>query len=177
MTDFEHYPSGSTSGAKVQKSDGDKWTLILVRQLRHAPEKVWRALTDPGQVREWAPFVVDGDLGTPGTTVNLTWVGNPQAVATTVTRADAPHVLEYGDIRWELEGLAGGTRLTLWHKIDRRFIAWGAAGWHISFEVLNRTLAGEPTRRMAGAEMMKSTEWQQLVGEYARQFGAEAPKG
>jgi hypothetical protein len=28
----------------VQK-DGEKWTLILVRELRHSPEKVWRALT------------------------------------------------------------------------------------------------------------------------------------
>ena len=41
---------------------------------------------------------------------------------TTVTRADAPEVLEYGDARWELAPLGSGTRLTLWHKIDRRFI-------------------------------------------------------
>ncbi len=45
-----------------------------------------------------------------------------------MTRADAPKVLEYGDIRWELEAFGGGTRLTLWHSIDRRFISWGAAG-------------------------------------------------
>jgi hypothetical protein len=33
-------------------------------------------------------------------------------------------VLEYSDTRLELEAFAGGTRLTLWHNIDRRFIAW-----------------------------------------------------
>jgi len=52
-------------------------------------------------------------------------------------RANAPKVLEYGDHRWELEPFDGGTRLMLWSNIDRRFIAWGAAGWHIAFDVLD----------------------------------------
>ena len=85
MTDLTHYEPGPASGAQVRK-EGDKWTLILVRELRHAPEKVWRALTDPLQVREWAPFVVDGNLDTVGSTVNLTWVGNPKPQETSVTR-------------------------------------------------------------------------------------------
>ncbi len=29
----------------------------------------------------------------------------------------------------ELQDFDGGTRLTLWHNIDRRYIAMGAAGW------------------------------------------------
>src|SRR5687768_6740971 len=32
---------------------------------------------------------------------------------------------------------------TLWHNIDRRYIAMGAAGWHISIDVLDRFVAGE----------------------------------
>ncbi|MBV8073380.1 MAG: polyketide cyclase, partial [Acidobacteriaceae bacterium] len=44
MTDREQYTPGPASGAQVRK-DGEKWTLILVRELRHAPEKVWQALT------------------------------------------------------------------------------------------------------------------------------------
>jgi uncharacterized protein YndB with AHSA1/START domain len=173
MTDGEQYVPGPASGAQVRK-DGEKWTLILVRELRHSPERVWLAITDPAHLREWAPFVVDGSLGTVGT-VNLTWVGTPQALETKVTRADAPSLLEYGDIRWELEASGGGTRLTLWHKIDRRFISWGAAGWHISFDVLERHLAGQPIGRIAGAEAMKFSGWQRLTAEYARQFGVEAP--
>ncbi|HEX8892968.1 MAG TPA: SRPBCC family protein, partial [Terriglobales bacterium] len=163
------------SGAQVRK-EGEKWTLILVREIRHSPEKVWEALTDPAQLREWAPFVVDGNLGTTGATVQLTWVGNPKPQETTVTRADAPELLEFGDIRWELEPLASGTRLTLWHNIDRRFICWGAAGWHISFDVLARLLAGEPIAQIAGTDAMKFDGWQRLVAEYARQFGVEPPK-
>src|SRR5215470_2257390 len=119
----EQYIPGPANGAEVRK-EGEMWTLILVRQLRHPPEKVWRALTDPVHLREWAPFVADGNLDSVGAKVSLTWVGNPKPVETTVTRADAPSVLEYSDIRWELDPSGGGTRLTLWHKIDRRFIAW-----------------------------------------------------
>ena len=174
MTEQAQYVPGPASEAQVRK-DGDKWTLILVRQLRHSPEKVWEALTDPAQLREWAPFVVDGSLGTVGA-VNMTWVGRPQPLETKVTRAEAPTLLEYGDIRWELEAMGSGTRLTLWHSIDRRFISWGAAGWHICFDVLDRLLAGEPIGRISGHSAMKFG-WQRLVEEYAKQFGAEAPDG
>jgi hypothetical protein len=178
MTDREHYTPAPAYGAQIKK-DGpqkDKWTLILVRELRHSPEKVWQALTDPAQLREWAPFVADGNLGTLGATVNLTWVGKPTPIETRVTRADPPEVLEYGDIRWELEAVGSGTRLTLWHAIDRRFVSWGAAGWHISFDVLDRLLAGKPIARIVGAEAMKFAGWQRLVAEYAEHFGSETPK-
>src|SRR5215470_394179 len=133
MIDHVEYTPGPARGAQVRKENADKWTLILVRELRHSPEKVWQALTDPAHLREWAPFVVDANLGAVGT-VNLTWVGAPTPIATKVTRADFPKMLEYGDTRWELEPSDDGTRLTLWHNIDRRFISWGAAGWHISFD-------------------------------------------
>jgi len=175
MIEREQYAPGPASGAQVRK-DGEKWTLILVRELRHSPEKVWQALTDPVHLREWAPFDVDGSLGTAGTTVKLTWAGTPTPQEARVTRADAPKVLEFSDIRWELEAYGGGTRLTLWHSIDRRFISWGAAGWHISFDVLERLLAGEPIGRIAGAGVMKFAGWQRLVAEYAKQFAVESPK-
>jgi hypothetical protein len=173
MSDHERYTPGPARGAQVRKN-GEKWTLILARELRHPPEKVWQALTDPAHLREWAPFVVDGSLGTVGNTVNLTWVGAPTTpLATTVTRADAPKLLEYGDIRWELEAFGGGTRLTLWHDIDRRFISWGAAGWHISLDILQRLLAGDPIGRLAGPDAMKLHGWQRLTAEYAKQFSIE----
>ena len=94
---------------------------------------------------------------------------------TRVTCADVPKLLEYqwgdGDMRWQLEPLGAGTRLTLWHNIDRRFISWGAAGWHICFDVLDRLLAGEPIGRIVGPEVMKFDGWQRLTAEYAKQFG------
>jgi hypothetical protein len=168
MTVREQYTPGPASGAQVQKG-GEKWTLILVRELRHSPEKVWQALIDPAQLREWAPFDVDGSLGAVGT-VNLTWVGNPKVIETKVTQVEAPRVLEYGDLRWELELLDSGTRLTLWIKIDRRFVAWGAAGWHICFDVLDRLLNETPIGRIIAGEAIKFG-FQRLNAEYAQQFG------
>jgi hypothetical protein len=174
MTDHEQYTPGPASGAQVRK-DGENWTLVLVRELRHSPEKVWQALTDPAHLRAWAPFETDGSLGTVGSTAKLTWVGTRQVTETRVTRADAPKVLEYNGMRWELEAYGGGTRLMLWHNIDRRFISWGAAGWHIAFDVLDGLLNGSPIGRMAGPEVMKFAGWQRLTAEYAKQFGVESP--
>src|SRR5215813_4565721 len=117
MSNRAQYTPGPASGAQVRK-DGEKWTLVLVRELGHSPERVWQALTDPAHLREWAPFDADGNLATVGTTVKLTTVGTPtpQVSETTVTRADAPKVLEYNwgayDMRWELEPVGGGTRLS-----------------------------------------------------------------
>ena len=95
---------------------------------------------------------------------------------------NAPRLLEYNwggqDIRWELEPSGGGTRLTLWHNIDRRFISMGAAGWHICLDVLDRHLASDPIGRIVGMDAMKFGGWQRLNAEYAKQFGAEpAPQG
>jgi uncharacterized protein YndB with AHSA1/START domain len=179
MTDREQYTPGPASGAQVRK-DGEKWTLILIRELRHPPERVWQALTDPAHLRQWAPFEADGSLGTVGSAVKLTTVAapKPRVSETTVTRAQAPEVLEYKwcdhDMRWELEAFGGGTRLTLWTNIGRRFISMGAAGWHIAFDVLDHLLSGTPLGRIVGAEAMKFG-WQRLNAEYAKQFGIETP--
>jgi uncharacterized protein YndB with AHSA1/START domain len=176
MTNRAQYAAGPAGGAHVQK-DGENWTLILVREFRHSPAMVWEALTDPAHLREWAPFDADGNLGRAGNTVKLTPVAAPvpKFSETTVKRAEAPRLLEYNwgdkDLRWELEPLGSGTRLTLWHNIDRRFIAWGAAGWHICFDVLERLIAGAPMGRIVGGD-----EWQRLKVEYANQFGIETPE-
>jgi uncharacterized protein YndB with AHSA1/START domain len=91
VIDRAQYTPGPATGAQIRK-DGEMWQLILVRELRHSPEKVWQALTDPEHLREWAPFDAEGNLGTVGSTVKLTTVGAPTPLVseTTVTRADAP---------------------------------------------------------------------------------------
>ena len=37
MIDREQYTPGPARGAQIRK-DGEKWTLILARELRHSPE-------------------------------------------------------------------------------------------------------------------------------------------
>src|SRR5205085_12671503 len=121
----------------------------------------------PAQLRAWAAFDAEGSLGAVGSTVKLSTVGTPtpQVSETKVTRAEAPKVLEYdwggNDIRWELEPLGSGTRLTLWNSIDRRFISMGAAGWHIALDVLDHLLGGTPLGRIVAGDAMKF-EWPRL---------------
>jgi uncharacterized protein YndB with AHSA1/START domain len=179
MSTREKYMPGPASGAKVEK-DGENWTLVIERNLHHPPAKVWKALTDPAELREWAPFDSDRNLGTVGP-AELTTVGapTPQISKTRVKKADAPRVLEFSwgeqDLRWQLEPLgSNGTRLTLWHNIDRRFISMGAAGWHICLDVMDHYLTGDPIGRMVGMETMKFPGWQRLNSEYAKQFGVDS---
>lgn len=168
------YQPGPATGARVQK-EGDVWTLVLIRDLRHPPALVWEALTEPEHLRQWAPFDAERSLTTPGT-VRLTTVGAPTPMVAegTVRRADAPHLLEYswgeGTLRWELEEQAEGTRLKLWHNIDRNFISWGAAGWHVCIDVLDHHLRGEPLGRIVGPDALRLDGWQRLQSDYARQF-------
>ena len=174
MSNRDEYMPGPAAGAEVRK-DGDKWTLVLVRELRHPPEKVWKALTDPASLREWAPFDADRNLASVGP-VKLSTVGTPtpNISDTQVTRAEAPTLLEYrwgeNDMRWQLEPSGDGTRLTLWHNIDRGFISMGAAGWHICLDVLDRLVGDDPIGRIVGGEAMKFG-WPRLNTEYAKQFG------
>jgi len=175
MTERDKYRPGAASAARVLK-EGELWTLVLVRELGHSPEKVWKALVEPGQLREWAPFDADRNLGTTGAVVGLSVPGGPAGSAsqTTVRRAEAPQVLEYDwggrPIKWELEATPGGTRLTLWASIDRRYIAMGAAGWHVCLDVLDSLLKGSARGRLTGTDAMNSSEWQKLKLEYAQQF-------
>src|SRR5712692_7575462 len=92
MSSREQYAPGAASGAEVRK-DGEKWTLVLVRDLPHNPESVWKALTDPEHLREWAPFDSDRNLGTVGT-----------AKLSTVGAADAACIRDPGEAGRRAQG-------------------------------------------------------------------------
>ena len=62
LQNFDPGPRAQVEGEPV---DG-RWTLGFVRDVHHAPEKVWAALTDPQQLSEWSPFSPDRPLTTVG---------------------------------------------------------------------------------------------------------------
>jgi uncharacterized protein YndB with AHSA1/START domain len=165
------YEPGPARGAHIQR---DEWALIVVRELRHPPAKVWAALTDPAQLAEWAPYEASANLANVGR-IKLSTVGTPQAqnVDSEVTRAEPPRLLEHTwgpqRLRWELEPSGTGTKLTLSHNIDKKFISMGAAGWHICLDALDQGLG-----RIVGGDAMKHG-WARLNAEYAKQFGVEPP--
>lgn len=173
------YVPGRAHGAHIDKG-GSEWTLVLTRELRHPPSRVWEAITDPAHLSQWAPFDADRKLDSVGP-AKLTTVNAPKLTVseTTVTRAEPPRLLEYnwggGEMRWQLEPLGTGTRLTLWHNINRGFISMGAAGWHICFDVLDHFLAGEPLGRTVGPDALQVEGWHELLADYSQALGVEPP--
>jgi uncharacterized protein YndB with AHSA1/START domain len=164
------FEPGPLADVRCQPS-GTQWTLVFIRDLRHPPERVWAALTEPGQLSEWAPFLADRGLDRLGD-VTLTMVDGETAepMAATVRRADRPHLLEYtwgtDLLRWELAETGGGTRLTLRHTVANRL--WApkvAAGWHICLVVAAQLLDGEPIGPIRGQEARKFG-WDKLAEAY-----------
>src|SRR5262245_46325282 len=131
---------GPLSPVQVEPA-GERWTLVMQRDLRHPPAKVWAALTEPDRLKQWAPFLSDRDLGRSGA-ATLTMIDGDEeyALPATVQRAEPPHLLVYtwGEdlLRWELAATATGTRLTLRHTLaDRSWAPKIAAGWHLCLMV------------------------------------------
>ena len=155
-------------------------TLVFVRDLRHPPERVWTALTEPDELRGWSPYTADRSLARQGD-VTLTMFAGAEKEAdelpAAVIRAEPPHVLEYtlGEDRllWELEPSGAGTRLTLSHTVGGPdWIPKVAAGWHICLDVAERLLDGSPVTPIRGADAMEHG-WQALHDAYAERLGIE----
>jgi uncharacterized protein YndB with AHSA1/START domain len=159
-------------------AEGDRWTLVFVRDLRHPPQRVWTALTEPEELRAWAPFLPDRSLARPGEAKlamfeDATVLG--EETPASVTRAEAPSLLEYcwGDdvLRWELEPRGEGTRLTLSHTVaGEDWVPKVAAGWHLCLDVAERLLDGDPVAPIRGEEAMEHG-WHELHDAYAERLG------
>ena len=128
-----------------------------VRHLRHAPEKVWRALTEGDQLQHWFPTdvrVVDGEPR-PGAALEMRfWPKTVErwSIEEPVTKGelvawDPPRLLEHtweGDrVRWQLEPEDGGTRLVLstWFgDIGEEYVVKSGAGYHLCLDQLTELL-------------------------------------
>lgn len=157
------------------RADGDRWTLVFVRVLRRAPEKVWAALTDPAQLREWSPYTADRDLGSVGE-ATLTMIDGDvsEDLPASVTRAEPPRLLEYtwgtDLLRWELAAFDSGTRLTLRHTVaDKAWVPKVAAGWHLCLDVAEHLLDGRPIGPIRG-EDARYYGWEDLHDAYAEKL-------
>jgi uncharacterized protein YndB with AHSA1/START domain len=155
--------------------DGDRWTLIFIRELRRPPGAVWTALTDPAELDRWAPFTAARDLSVTGGTTLTTRDGDARTeTPATVLRAEPPVLLEYtwgaDRLRWELEPAGAGTRLTLRHTLaEPDTAAMVAAGWHLCADVLGHLLDGEPVGVIRGRDAMNHG-WARLRDAYAERF-------
>jgi uncharacterized protein YndB with AHSA1/START domain len=157
------------------ESTPDGWVLVLVRDLRHPPARVWAALTEPDQVSAWAPFTTEHSLAERGELVLRLEDGDQRYdLPSTVLQADPPTLLVYrwGEtlLRWELAPTGDGTRLVLRHHVGNRDdMPKAAAGWHLCFQVLHHLLDGDPVPPIRSQDAL-AHGYQDLHDHYAAQL-------
>ena len=127
---------------------GGAAVLRFERRLAHPPEAVFRAITDPDELRHWFPARVDTELRA-GAPVRFSF-GDEAAEAPDgeVLEVDPPRVFAFtwgGDVlRWEVVPEPGGCRLVFVHTIaeGRSGVARNGAGWDVCLAQLGARLDG-----------------------------------
>lgn len=139
--------------ATAERADDGRWIVRFERHLRHAPPKVWRALTESEHLAHWLPCDIVGDRR-PGAPIRLVFwppqiekygIDSPELPGQ-IRTWDPPHVFEWtwdtDVLRWELEPTDDGTRLTFttWLGPDPEGTANAAAGYHVCLDQLTELL-------------------------------------
>jgi uncharacterized protein YndB with AHSA1/START domain len=183
----------AAAGTLEVRSDG-KYVLRFERRLAHPPEKVWRALTEPDQLRQWFPTDIEGErkLG-----AKILFVfrddapraedmpelleHDPEDLEGEFTEFDPPRLLAYAwgdeDLRWELEPTENGCRLALTHTFDersgipysagpRKKAARNASGWDLCLASLETLLDGGSSHD----DRPEGQPWERLYERYVEKF-------
>jgi uncharacterized protein YndB with AHSA1/START domain len=132
---------------------GGRSTLRFDRTLPHDRERVWRAVTDPAELRHWFPSEV---IYEPGVGAPMTFdFGGEHDLDTypgEVLVWDPPSVFAFAwgkdELRFELSDAPGGTRLVFEHAFAHEpgKEARDSAGWSACFDALDALLAGGDPR-------------------------------
>ncbi|WP_280386652.1 SRPBCC family protein [Nocardia wallacei] len=169
------YRPGPLQQVDLVQDDGH-WALVFTREFPQGREAVWSALTEPAELREWAPYTANRSLAAPGPVTLLMVDGDEQQeLHGEVRTAERPSLLEFtwgGDVvRWELSDRAPGTLLRLTHRLpERTAAAQMAAGWHLCLDVAAHLLEGTPIGPIVGAEAL-NYGWTDLNNQYADRLG------
>jgi len=156
------------------RADGDRWTLVFVRVLRHPPEKVWGVLTDPVQLRAWAPFTADRDLGSVGgATLTMIDGDSTEDLAATVTRTERPRLLEH---TWGSRALGTRRRRRRYAPHARAHRRDQGVGAQVCGRLAPlprrrraRLLDGQPVEPIRGSEA-RNHGWDRLHDAYTEEF-------
>ena len=152
----------ATEAAVIGKvtPEGDYATIVFQRVLRHPPEAVWAAITDPEELKQWlmcSSARIDGRVGGRVEMVS----GPPQYRSTgAILQWEPPRVFEYewkvapvpempqGEdaiFRWELARQGESTLLTVTYRRLTLASAGGfTPGLHAFLDRLEAQLAGAP---------------------------------
>jgi uncharacterized protein YndB with AHSA1/START domain len=129
--------------------DHGRHRVRFQRRLPHPIERVWRAISEPGEIEAWlARAEVDLE---PGGRIHLEWLNTDEEgnryegadMTGTITRLDPPRLLEYdsdahGRMTWELRATGDGTELTFTCviAISDEHVADNLSGWHVHLDFL-----------------------------------------
>ncbi len=164
----------AADGGLEVRTDG-KSVLRFERRLAHPIERVWAAITDPGElIRWWGSARVELE---PGGRFAMAWLnvddeGNRAEMEATVTALDPPRLLElsgdiHGVLRFELAADGDQTVLTFTSTLDLpdEYRTKVLAGWHYHLDALAAALEGRD------ADLVELPGWDAL---HERYLGAEA---
>ena len=151
---------------------GGKPVLRFERRLKHSPEKVWRAVTEPGELAHWFPAKVDYELK-PGAPITFDDEAMDGPTYGEVLEVDPPKVFVFSwddnVFRIEIVRDGDGSVLhfsqTLGHSDqwgDERFAAQHAAGWDVCL--------GQLVARLDGVEAGPD-DWAELNEHYVEKWG------
>jgi len=155
--------------ADLQSIDG-RPALRFERYLDHPVERVWRAVSEPAEVRRWMPAAADWTL-TVGAEFEL---GGQRGQ---ITELDPPHLIGWtfgaDRFRFTLRAKGDGCALVFTHLFnDAAPAAQTAAGWECYLDRLDAQLAGQE---------LSEERAHQPVGErherYAARFGLDPAPG
>jgi uncharacterized protein YndB with AHSA1/START domain len=145
---------------------GARPAVRLERELPDPPAAVWRALTDPQELRSWFPTEIRTERWEVGATLSFVFPDHPEYDMTgTVLELDEPRVLAYSwgeeKLRFELTPTAaGGTLLVFYDELAPGIAARNAAGWQVCLE------------RLAG-QVPPDYAWRPLFAQYSAAFEPE----
>ncbi|MGQ0845630.1 MAG: SRPBCC domain-containing protein [Sporichthyaceae bacterium] len=145
--------------------DGDRVGLHFRRVLRHPPERVWRALNEAEDLRQWFPCDIVGERAAGGALTMPFWPGiiekydldEDPVLPGELLVWDPPKVFEFRwdteILRWELTPHQDGTELLLTTWLvptpDAPPAESAAAGYHVCLDalagVLNANVPPEPS--------------------------------
>ncbi|MEU8637944.1 SRPBCC family protein [Amycolatopsis sp. NPDC048633] len=158
--------------AKLLTED-DRPVLRLERRLKHAPEKVWHAVTDPGELEHWFPAKVDVELRDGGE-IRFTFPGADTSTTGRVVTVDPPREFTFvwndDTLRWLISPDGDGSLLEFTHTFGRgdpaiAKLAAGrnAAGWDVCLDTLDALLSGR--------DFEQPKEWHAPMASYVEEFG------
>ena len=170
-------------GELVELEDG-KVGVRFERRLAHAPERVWRAITERDELAKWFPArpELDGERRV-GAKLRFVYPGyEAPPESGEIVELDEPRTFAFTWrpgaegaepqlLRFELAPDGDGCRLVFTHTLPRPDTAKVAAGWQLCLDDLETALAGDP------ASEFPEGRWVELHEAYAEAFGVDPENG